>query len=103
MVAMGWWLSGRVFGSAFCVAGSISSGGRSQYNTAVRPNKVETDVQCFRRSRASVRRIFCHGNSIPDVIPLLKKENVRIWLPKEIGCNLILKFHERRSINFALV
>ena len=31
---------------------------RSRYTLLMRPNKVETAVQCFRMSRASVRRIF---------------------------------------------
>ena len=36
------------------------------------PNKFETGVQCFRMSCASI-----HGNSIYNIIPLLKKENIK--------------------------
>ena len=44
----------------------------------MRPNKVEIAVQCFHMSRTI--GFSGHGNSIYNVIPLLKKENVHLFL-----------------------
>ena len=40
----------------------------------MKPNKVEISVLCFRMPCVSVRWIFGHGNSIDNIIPILKKK-----------------------------
>ena len=60
------------------VVGLISSGGDHGITLLMKPNKVESAIQYFSMSRASVRRTFGHGNSIHNIIPLLKKENVHL-------------------------
>ena len=42
-------------------------------------NKFETAVQWFRMSHAGICRISGHGNSLYNIIPLLKKENVHLF------------------------
>ena len=55
---MDWWLSCRFSALQSVVAVLISSGGDHGYTLLMRPNKVETTVQCFRMSRVNVRQIF---------------------------------------------
>ena len=55
---VGRWLGGEVSALHSVVAGSISSEIDHGITLLMRPNKVETAVQCFRVFRASIRRIF---------------------------------------------
>ena len=54
------WIDGSVveFGSVFCVRWFELQWRRSLYTLLMRPNNVETAVQCFRMLRASVYWIF---------------------------------------------
>ena len=53
--------------------------GKSWYMPLIRPNKVKTAVQCSIHHVQVFARFLDHGNSIYNIIPLLKKENVHLF------------------------
>ena len=55
-----YWLMAQLesFGSAICGRWLDLQWWRYRYTLLMRPNKVETDIQCFRMSCVGVRRIF---------------------------------------------
>ena len=57
-------------GSTFCSRWFDLQWGRSRHTLLMRPNKVETAVQCFRSSAG----FSGHGNSIHNIIPLRKEK-----------------------------
>ena len=68
------------FGFAFCGRWFDLQWGISRYTLLMRPNNVETAVQVHSGSvcRTQVFAEFSgHGNSIYNIIPLLKKVNVK--------------------------
>ena len=75
----------RVSALQSVVTGSICSGGRSRYTLLMRPNKVETAV--VRKFSPFFFFGGGHGNSIHNIIPLLKKEIASVPLVINSGAH----------------